>query len=84
MGESEKDYFQWYSMRGQETMAANWNAGIPFKHREKVFLCVGFVLFFFFTVRVVKHWNGLLGEAVGSSSLNILKTQLDMVLSNLF
>ncbi|KFP50507.1 hypothetical protein N323_01562, partial [Cathartes aura] len=37
----------------------------------------------FSTVRVVRHGNRLLREAVGSPSLEILKTQLNMSVSNL-
>jgi len=35
-------------------------------------------------VRVTKHWQRLPGAAVHSLSLEILKTQLDMVLGNQF
>lgn len=34
-------------------------------------------------MREVKHWHRLLGEAVESLSLEILKTHLGMVLGNL-
>jgi len=34
-------------------------------------------------MRVTEHWNRLPRKAVESSSLEILKTQLDKVLSNL-
>ena len=37
----------------------------------------------FFTVRVKKHWNRLLREAVNSLSLEIFKTCLDAFLCNL-
>jgi len=37
----------------------------------------------FFTMRMVKHWNGLPGEAVEASSLETFKTRLDGALSNL-
>jgi len=36
----------------------------------------------FFTVRVTKHWHRLPSEVVESPSLDILKSQLDMVLGN--
>jgi len=37
----------------------------------------------FFTVRVVKHWNGLPREVVETPSLETFKTRLDRALSNL-
>jgi len=37
----------------------------------------------FFTVRVVKHWNGLPREVVDAPSLETLKVRLDGALSNL-
>jgi len=37
----------------------------------------------FFTMRVVKHWNGLPREVVEAPSLEIFKTRLDRALSNL-
>ena len=37
----------------------------------------------FFTVRVVKHWNGLPREVVEAPSLETFKTRLDRALSNL-
>jgi len=37
----------------------------------------------FFTMRVVKHWNGLPREVVEASPLETLKTRLDRALSNL-
>jgi len=37
----------------------------------------------FFTMRVVKHWNRLLREAVNSLSLAVSKARLDGALSNL-
>ncbi|KFR13445.1 hypothetical protein N306_15207, partial [Opisthocomus hoazin] len=37
----------------------------------------------FFTVRVVKHWNGLPREAVEAPSLEIFQTRLDRALSTL-
>ncbi|KFW73507.1 hypothetical protein AS28_12048, partial [Pygoscelis adeliae] len=37
----------------------------------------------YFTVRVVRHWNRLPGEAVDAPSLELLKAQLDGALSNL-
>ena len=38
----------------------------------------------YFTVRVVKHWNELPGEAVDAPSLETFKVRLDRALSNLF
>ncbi|KFR01777.1 hypothetical protein N306_06426, partial [Opisthocomus hoazin] len=37
----------------------------------------------FFTVRVVKHWNGLPREAVEAPSLETVKARLDRALSSL-
>jgi len=37
----------------------------------------------FFTVRVVKHWNGLPREVVEAPSLELFQTRLDGALSNL-
>jgi len=37
----------------------------------------------FFTMRVVKHWNGLPREAVEAPSLETFKARLDGALSNL-
>jgi len=37
----------------------------------------------FFTMRVVKHWNGLSIEAVAAPSLAVFKARLDGALSNL-
>ena len=37
----------------------------------------------FFTMRVVKHWNGLPREVVEAPSLETFKTRLDRTLSNL-
>ncbi|GAB0188587.1 hypothetical protein GRJ2_001324000 [Grus japonensis] len=37
----------------------------------------------FFTVRVVRHWNRLPGEAVEASSLEVFKARLDETLGNL-
>jgi len=38
----------------------------------------------FFTLRVVKHWNGLPREVVEAPSLETFKATLDRALSNLF
>ncbi|KFP59151.1 hypothetical protein N323_01455, partial [Cathartes aura] len=37
----------------------------------------------FFTMRVVRHWNRLPGEAVDAPSLEVFKARLDGPLSNL-
>ncbi|KFV15483.1 hypothetical protein N339_10498, partial [Pterocles gutturalis] len=37
----------------------------------------------FFTVRVVRHWNRLLREAVDAPSLEVFKARLDEALSSL-
>ena len=37
----------------------------------------------FFTMRVVKHWNGLPREVVEAPSLETFKTRLDRALNNL-
>jgi len=37
----------------------------------------------FFTMRVVKHWNGLPREVVEAQSLETFKARLDRALSNL-
>ncbi|KGL89057.1 hypothetical protein N301_03149, partial [Charadrius vociferus] len=37
----------------------------------------------FFTLRVVRHWNRLPGEAVDAPSLEVFKARLDGALSNL-
>ncbi|KFQ95255.1 hypothetical protein Y956_10455, partial [Nipponia nippon] len=37
----------------------------------------------FFTMRVVRHWNGLPREAVDAPSLEVFKARLDGALSHL-
>ncbi|KFU91947.1 hypothetical protein M959_03532, partial [Chaetura pelagica] len=37
----------------------------------------------FFTIRVVRNWNGLLREAVDAPSLGVFKARLDEFLCNL-
>ncbi|KFR07777.1 hypothetical protein Y956_12160, partial [Nipponia nippon] len=37
----------------------------------------------FFTMRLVRHWNGLPREAVNAPSLEVFKARLDGALSNL-
>ena len=37
----------------------------------------------FFTVGMVRHWNGLISEAVNAPSVEALKVRLDGALSNL-
>jgi len=37
----------------------------------------------FFTIRVVRHWNGLPREVVDASSLKVIKARMNGALSNL-
>ena len=39
--------------------------------------------FYFFTMRVVRHWHRLPGEVVDAPSLEVFKARLDGALSNL-
>ena len=54
-------------------------------HRVLPFTLVlsSFHMYLFFTVRVTEHWNGLPGEAVESTLLEIFKTHLDTYLCSL-
>lgn len=40
-------------------------------------------IFFFSPVKLIKHWNRVLREVLGSLALRMFKTGLDTVLSNL-
>lgn len=57
-------------MTGQEEMDEKWNPKFHFNIET-----------IFFILRVVKPWNRLSGQVVDSLSLELLRTKLDMVLS---
>lgn len=48
------------------------------KYKKKIYLFV-----YLFTVTVTKYWNTLPREIVEPASLEVFKTQLDMLLGNL-
>lgn len=58
-----------YQLKGQWAQAET--QGVPPEHKEELY-CEGEL-----------YWNRLLREVVGSSTLEILKTQLDAFLYNL-
>ena len=57
--------------KGENPWAQTEIQEIPLKHKKN-----------FFTVRVVKDWRRLPREAVESPSLQMISTQLDVVLHN--
>lgn len=62
-----------------------WTIGNEHKLRNMKFhLELFFHLENTFFLSVVRHWHMLPGEAVESPSMDIVKTQLDMVLDSLF
>lgn len=68
-----KGCFLWCPVIGIEEMATNWNTGDSVLTSENTFLL-------FFSVQVTKKWHGLPKGVVESSSLEIFKSCLDMIL----
>jgi len=78
-------YFLLTREKTQRTVRFRYNKNVKNSERLNILLEKEFpyIRKKFFTMRVVKHWNGLPREVVEAPFLETFKTRLDRALSNL-